>query len=206
MLKITVVFFFFMCLFSCNSERKKETTVNIPMKEIQIPLESFKKVENRVGRKISIQEYILSQDNEDFYERISTLPVFGRTKDGRMFTGLIMWFKHYYDENVSSKCTFRNFLEDVMKNQQDLKNIEKIITDSYIFSKAPKVFQHMEDPKSKIISEFTYKKEPGDQFYIKKKFLEALDIKYSVAYLFYRNGYVLIEDGYDPSSFFLPID
>lgn len=193
-------------IFSCSTNGSKEVTVNNSNRNIEVRVESVKKIENRVGRKISIQEYILSQDNEDFYERISTLPIFGRTKDGRMFTGLIMWFKHYYDENVSSKGTFSNFLGDVMNNQQDLKMIEKIVTDSYIFSKVPKVFQHMEDPKSKIISEFTYKKEPGDQFYIKKKFLESLDIKYSIAYLFYKNGYVLIEDGYEPSSFFLSID
>lgn len=206
MIRTILIILIFAFIFSCNSNGSKEVKVNNSNRDIEIRVESVKKIENRLGRKISIQEYILSQDNEDFYERVSTLPIFGRTKDGKMFTGLVMWFKHYYDENISSKGTFHDFLEDVMNNQQDIEVIEKVVTENYMFSKSPEVFQHVENPISKIISQFTYKKEPGDQFYIKKKFLESFGVKYSIAYLFYKNGYVLIEDGYEPSSFFLPIN
>ncbi|MCW2259669.1 MULTISPECIES: hypothetical protein [Sphingobacterium] len=82
MIRTILIILIFAFIFSCNSNGSKEVKVNNSNRDIEIRVESVKKIENRLGRKISIQEYILSQDNEDFYERVSTLPIFGRIKDG----------------------------------------------------------------------------------------------------------------------------
>lgn len=206
MIKIILVFFFFICLFSCNSERKKETNVNIPKKEIQIPLESVEEVEKRIGRKVNVQEYVLSQNSEEFFERVSTVPVFGRTKGGKMFKGPVMWFKNYYDENLSETGTFQDFLVDILTNPQEEALVNRIVNDFEIFNKSPEVFQNVDKSITYIIDLFTYKRENDENLYLKRKMVTPLGLKFSIAYLFYINGYVLIEDDYEPSSSFIPID
>jgi hypothetical protein len=41
---------------------------------------------------------------------------------------------------------------------------------------------------------------------LKDEFQSPLDTKYSIAYLFYLNGFSLDEDDYEPNSFFVPLN
>ncbi|ULT27948.1 hypothetical protein KUH03_15830 [Sphingobacterium sp. E70] len=57
-------------------DRQKEMPTSNHKKKENISVKAVKSIEKKYGKKISIQEYVLSQDNDMFFERIATIVVF----------------------------------------------------------------------------------------------------------------------------------
>lgn len=88
---------------------------------------------------------------------------------GKMFKGPVMWFKNYYDENLSGTATFQDFLVDILTNPQEEGLANRIVNDFEFFNKSPEVFQNVDNPITYIIDLFTFKRENDENLYLKRK-------------------------------------
>ncbi|MGE8379447.1 MAG: hypothetical protein ACN6PN_13885 [Sphingobacterium sp.] len=172
-------------------DNKKNTSLDTP--------------KNKLDKSASIKEFVLSQNNEDFCERIDLLSVYGKTKNNRLFKGHIMWFRNYYKENMTTEISFSQFLNDLLTNPQDEAFIAGIVAKNGIFNKDLDILKYRNRPLSDAIERFTFRKAGMNNLFLKSEFTSPLSTKYSIAYLFYLKGFLIEEDDYESITFFVPL-
>ncbi|WP_343565248.1 hypothetical protein [Sphingobacterium sp.] len=160
----------------------------------------------KLNKSVGIKEFVLSQNSEVFYDRIDLHLIYGKTKNNRLFKGRIMWFRNYFKENMHTEMSFSQFLNDLLTNPQDEAFIAEIVDKNDIFNKDPEILKYKDKPLSDIIERFTFRKAGMDNLFLKSEFVSPLSAKYSIAYLFYLKGFLLVEDDYEPATFFIPLN
>ncbi|WP_343567606.1 hypothetical protein [Sphingobacterium sp.] len=154
----------------------------------------------------SIKEFVLSQNSEEFYNRIDLLFVYGKTNNNTLFKGRIMWFRNYFREKMNTEVGFSQFLKDLLTNPQDEAFVAGIVDKYGIFNKDTEILKYIDRPLSDAIERFTFRKAGTNNLFLKSDFISPASTKYSIAYLFYLNGFLLEEDDYEPITFFVPLE
>jgi len=167
---------------------------------------SIDTLKKKLNKSVSIKEFVLSQNSEDFYDRIDLLFIYGKTKNNKLFKGRIMWFRNYFKENMNTGVSFSQFLNDLLTNPQDEAFIAGIVDKYGIFNKDLEILKYKDKPLSDAIERFTFRKAGIDNLFLKSEFISPLSTKYSIAYLFYLKGFLLEEDDYEPITFFVPLN
>jgi hypothetical protein len=120
--------------------------------------------------------------------------------------GRLLWFRNYFKENMGTEISFSQFLNDLLTNPQDEAFIAEIVDKYRIFNQDLAVLKYVDQPISEAIERFMYHIRGSVILRLKGEFQSPLDTKYSIAYLFYLNGFSLDEDDYEPNSFFVPLN
>jgi len=166
---------------------------------------SIDTLKKKLNKSVSIKEFVLSQNSEDFYDRIDLLFIYGKTKNNKLFKGRIMWFRNYFKENMNTGVSFSQFLNDLLTNPQDEAFIAGIVAKNGIFNKDLDILKYRNRPLSDAIERFTFRKSGMNNLFLKSEFTSPLSTKYSIAYLFYLKGFLIEEDDYEPITFFVPL-
>lgn len=84
-----------MLFVSCKNGQNREHVIHTSENKENVGVKTVKNIEKTYGKKINVEDYVLSQDNDMFFERISTIIIFGETTNGKLFKRPVMWFKNY---------------------------------------------------------------------------------------------------------------
>jgi len=204
MIRIFAALWILTFIFACTNESQREPNSFKLNKEI--PQKSQIEIGKKVSEKNIINEFILKDSKEVYFEKMSFISIFGKTIEGRIFTGKIMWFKSYFDENLSTKGSFYYFLEDILINPQEEKKIKKIVGEREVFDIDDEIAKDSILDFDTLIDKYIILKPDDDYLYLRKKFWISVNTKYSIAYLFYLKGYILMEYDYEPLILFLPVE
>lgn len=188
--------------FSCHPDEKKAASIDTRPNEVSFSREDAETLD----KSASIRRFVLSDSSEFFYDRNDILFVYGKTKGNRLFMGRLLWFRNYFKENMDTEISFTQFLNDLLTNPQDEAFIAEIVDKYGIFNQDPEVLKYVDQPISETIERFTSRIPGSVILRLKDEFQSPLDTKYSIAYLFYLNGFSLDEDDYEPNSFFVPLN
>lgn len=187
---------------SCHPDDKKAASIDTRPNEVSFSRENAETLD----KSASIRRFVLSDSSEFFYDRNDILFVYGKTKGNRLFMGRLLWFRNYFKENMDTEISFTQFLNDLLTNPQDEAFIAEIVDKYGIFNQDPEVLKYVDQPISETIERFTSRIPGSVILRLKDEFQSPLDTKYSIAYLFYLNGFSLDEDDYEPNSFFVPLN
>lgn len=187
---------------SCHPDEKKAASIDTRPNEVSFSREDAETLD----KSASIRRFVLSDSSEFFYDRNDILFVYGKTKGNRLFMGRLLWFRNYFKENMDTEISFTQFLNDLLTNPQDEAFIAEIVDKYGIFNQDPEVLKYVDQPISETIERFTSRIPGSVILRLKDEFQSPLDTKYSIAYLFYLNGFSLDEDDYEPNSFFVPLN
>lgn len=202
MIKSLILILISLSFFSCRNDRRKKDISHTLQKKGIVSVRTVENIEKNYGKKINVQEYVLSQNADIFFERVSTIIVFGQTTNGKLFKGPVMWFKNYFDEKIRTP-DFSSFFRNLLTKPQKEDDVKKILGDEGVYLPDQNIILYSDKSEDYLIAKFLEKDNNGNKMRIKPKFLRLMNAKYTIAYLFYQKGYILIEDDYEPAMFFL---
>ncbi|GAA4186576.1 hypothetical protein GCM10022218_50150 [Sphingobacterium ginsenosidimutans] len=197
---------FFLNLVSCKNGQTKGNANLESQKKENISVKAVKSIEKKYGKKISIQEYVLSQDNDMFFERIATIVVFGKTTNGKLFKGPVMWFRNFFNEKVDTGDKFNRFFYDILTKPQEEDSIKKIVGQEGIYQQDATILLDSAKSVDFLADKFLDRIGNQKKMIVKPNYSALVNAKYSIAYLFYLKGYLMIEDDYEPETFFIPFE
>lgn len=192
-------------LLSCKNGQTQGTASPRAEKKEDISVKTVKSIEKKSGRKISIQDYVLSQDNDMFFERIATIVVFGRTTNGKLFKGPVMWFRNFFNDKAGDGEKFNSFFKDILTKPQEEDAVKRIVGQEGVYQQDKVILLDSIKSIDFLIQKFLDRTGSQKRMKIKSNYLTSVNAKYSIAYLFYLKGYIMIEDDYEPGIFFIPL-
>ncbi|MNK17274.1 hypothetical protein D3C87_354610 [compost metagenome] len=187
---------------SCHLDDKKAPSTDNRPNEVSFSGEDAETLD----KSASIRTLVLSDSSEFFYDRNDVLFVYGKTKGNRLFMGRLLWFRNYFKEIMDTEISFSQFLNDLLTNPQDEAFIAEIVDKYGIFNQDPEVLKYIDQPISVAIERFTSRIPGSVILRLKDEFQSPVDTKYSIAYLFYLNGFSLDEDDYEPNTYLVPFN
>jgi len=190
---------------SCRNGQKREHVIHKSENKEDVSVKTVKNIEKTYGKKINVEDYVLSQDNDMFFERISTIIVFGKTTNSKLFKGPVMWFKNYFNERATKKDNLNTGFREILTQPQEEYTIKEIVGEDGVFQPDQKVLLDSVKSLDYLVTKFLERKDKTERLVIKPIFLESTSIKNTIGYLFYLKGYVVIDDDYEPETFFVPI-
>jgi len=204
-IKVITTVIIVLLFIACRNGQKREHVIHKSQNKEDVGVKTVKNIERSYGKKINVEDYVLSQDNDMFFERISTIIVFGKTTSGKLFKGPVMWFKNYFKERDEKKSNLSTSFRAILTQPQKEYTIKKIVGEDGIFQPDQDILLDSVKSLNYLVTKFLEREDKTERLLIKPIFLKSTHIKNTIGYLFYLKGYVMIDDDYEPETFFVPI-